>query len=161
MKVGSAITKMLLMESPIPTVGVDWHGMWGAIYEWGELWTLREWGEPEREVNKKKEIFSLLWFKWCLRRRHCDSLSRSLLQSFTTSRSSPHYLAKTLALNISSDHSTQRGFSHFIGRPREVVRPMLSFKCKLLWLGPYSLFSPLEFWNEFKGSLNLEKYNEK
>lgn len=160
MKVGSAITKRLLMEP-------DSHCGGGlAWYVGSNLWmrwtmnSARMRGAREGS-EQKKEIFSLLWFKWCLRRRHCDSLSRSLLQSFTTSWSSPHYLAKTLALNISSDHSTPRGFSHFIGRPREVVRPTLSFKCKLLWLGPYSLFSPLEFWNEFKGSLNLKKYNEK
>lgn len=72
-------------------------------------------------TTKKKERVksSVLWFKWCLRRRHCDSLSRSLLQSFTTSWSSPYCVASTLALNTSSDHW---GFSRFIGKQRNSWR---------------------------------------
>lgn len=85
--------------------------------------------------EQKKEVFSVLWFKWCLWRQHCDSLSRSLFTEL-------HNFLKLPVLcgqHSGTEHklwplNSQRGFSHFIGRLREVGGPVLSLKYTLTLL---------------------------
>lgn len=133
-------------------VGVTFHGMWRNPWlRWtrgvGVAW------------EQKKEVLSVLWFKWCLQRQYCDSLSRLLLQSFTTSWSSPYCVASILALNTSSDRSTHREDCHILFCQTEkswrthVLQVQTALA--LCWA------SRVPYWsrNVFKRSLTLSKNN--